>query len=234
MQVLIINGSPRKKRGATGGILKPFTKGMEKGGAQVQTIYTRDLEIGDCRGCFNCWLQTPGKCIQEDDMTQVLEMMATSDLLVLATPVYVDGMTGSMKTLLDRFIPLIHGRFVLREHHCRHPLRDGVKAGRVALVSVCGFTEMDNFDPLVKHVKALGKNMNREYVGAVLRPVAWSLTTAEQEGTNVEDIRGAISEAGFQLVTDGSMKEETLATVSREIFPREHVLKMMESYFGDK
>ena len=233
MKVLVINGSPRKDRGHTGAALGLLVKGMEKGGGEVKTIYTRDLKIGDCRGCFNCWTNTPGKCIQEDDMAGVLELLADADLLILGTPVYVDGMTGSMKTLLDRFIPLIHGRFELRDDHCRHPLRAGVKAGKVALVSVSGFTEIDNFDPLVTHVKALSKNMNREYVGAIRRPVAWLMEGMEGKA-DISDILEAIVEAGVQLVKDGKMKPETLQTISRELVPRDMVLSIMKDHFGDK
>ncbi len=233
MKVLVINGSPRKDRGHTGAALGHLVKGMEKGGAEVRTIYTRDLNIGDCRGCFNCWTNTPGKCIQDDDMAGVMGLLADADLLILGTPVYVDGMTGSMKTLLDRFIPLLHGRFVLRDDHCRHPLREGVKAGKVALVSVSGFTEIDNFDPLITHVKALSRNMNREYVGAVVRPVAWMMPNMEGKA-DFSDISEAIVEAGLQLVKDGRMKPETLQTISREIVPRDMVLSIMGEYYGDK
>jgi multimeric flavodoxin WrbA len=232
VKVLVINGSPRKERGATGGILKLFIRGMEQEGADVETIYTRDLKVSDCRGCFNCWTKTPGKCIQNDDAAGVLNLIAASELLVLATPVYVDGMTGSMKTLLDRFIPLLHGRFVLREEHCRHPLREGVKAGKVALVSVSGFTEVDNFDPLVTHVRALSKNMNREYVGALLRPVAWLMWNMEGKA-DISDVHEAIQKAGEQLVTDGEMAPETLQIVARELAPRDVVIEMMHEYYGD-
>lgn len=215
-------------------MLNLFIEGMKRGNADVEVIYSCDFDIGDCRGCFNCWGATPGECIQDDDMKEVLSKIAEADLLVLATPVYVDGMTGSLKTLLDRSIPLIKGRFIIRDDHCRHPLRENAKAGKLALLSVCGFTEMDNFDPLVVHVEALSKNINREYVGAVLRPAAWSIPLAEQQGMDVKDVGAAISEAGYQLVTDGLMQQEALATASREVLPREHVIKMMESYFGDK
>ncbi len=232
--MLVINGSPRKERGATGGILSVFVEGMEDAGAEVDIIYSNGLDIGDCRGCFNCWTTTPGKCIQEDEMTEVLGKIADSDLLVYATPVYVDGMTGSLKTLLDRSIPLLHGAFVLRDDHCRHELRNHVKSGKIALVAVSGFTEMDNFDPLITHVKALSKNLNREFVGSLLRPYAWILNPSLEHGAPLGDIIEAIKEAGKQLVAEGKMKEETLEIVAREIVPRSEVITMMQGHYGNK
>ncbi|MDF1541398.1 MAG: hypothetical protein P1Q69_21040, partial [Candidatus Thorarchaeota archaeon] len=40
---------------------------------------------------------------------------------------------------------------ILKDNHCRHPRRSGKTGGKVVLVSVCGFAEKDNFDPLVVH-----------------------------------------------------------------------------------
>jgi multimeric flavodoxin WrbA len=234
MKVLVMNGSPRKERGATGGLLKHFIKGMEEAGAEVDLLYSKGLELGDCRGCFNCWSTTPGKCIQDDEMATILPRIADADLVVLATPVYVDGMTGSLKTLLDRTLPNLHGAFELREDHCRHALREGVKAGKIALVSVSGFTEMDNFDPLIAHVKAISKNMNREYVGALLRPYAWIIEPALKQGAPLNDILDATKQAGYQLISKGKMDEETLAIVAREIIPRSQVIELMRQNYGEK
>ena len=234
MKVLIINGSPRKDRGATGGLLHPFIEGMTKAGADVETIYSVGYNIGDCRGCFNCWTSSPGNCIQDDDMKEILDTIADADLIILATPVYVDGMTGSLKTLLDRTIPLLHGAFEIRDDHCRHALREHVKDGKLALFSVCGFTEMDNFDPLIVHVKAIAKNMNRTYVGALLRPYAWILHPAMEQGAPLDHIVSSVKQAGFELINKGKMSEETLAVVRSEILPRDEVVKMMKQHYGDK
>jgi multimeric flavodoxin WrbA len=233
MEVLVINGSPRKDRQHTGRIMSHFVEGMKEAGANVETIFSIGLDIGDCRGCFNCWHTTLGKCIQDDDMTDVLTKMANADIIVLATPVYVDGMTGSLKTLIDRSIPLLKGGFELRDNHCRHPIREYVKQGKLVLVSVAGFTEVDNFDPLIAHVKAICKNMSREYVGAVLRSVAWIMEGAEKQGVQLEGIYEAIKEAGRDLISTGSMKEETLDTIKQEFISRDTVVQITQGFYPD-
>lgn len=234
MEVLVINGSPRKERMHTGTMVSHFAEGMKDKGAIVNFVYPKDLKIGDCRGCFNCWTNTPGKCIQKDDMSEVLDKMATADIIVLATPIYVDGMTGLLKTLIDRSIPLLHGRFEIREDHCRHPPRAHVKRGKIVLISVAGFTEIDNFTPLITHVEAICKNMSRDYAGAVLRPVAWVMEGGKEQGLDLDDIYEAVKEAGQQLISNGFMKEETLATISREIVPRDVIIQLMSEFYGDK
>jgi multimeric flavodoxin WrbA len=167
-------------------------------------------------------------------MVPILQKIADADLIVLATPVYVDGMTGSLKTLLDRSIPLLHGAFELRDDHCRHALRENVKQGKIALLSVCGFTEMDNFDPLIAHVKALSKNMNRQFMGSLLRPYAWIIEGGMNQGAPLGFILDAVKQAGFQLISEGKMSEETLATIASEILPRDEVIRMMQQYYGEK
>ncbi|MFW9846945.1 MAG: flavodoxin family protein [Candidatus Thorarchaeota archaeon] len=224
MKVLVINGSPRGNRGATAGVLKRFVEGMESAGAEVESVNLSRLKINFCRGCFDCWWNTPGVCVQDDDMKKMLPKLADADLQVYATPVYVDGMTGSMKTFLDRSIPLVEGKWEIRDNHCRHPLRKGTKSAKMALLSVSGFTELNNFEPLVKHMKAVALNMGREFVGAVLRPCAWVIPVAEEQGASFDDIGDALRDAGKQIVSSGKMSEDTLSIISRELVPREQIL----------
>ncbi len=219
--VVAINASPKMTKGNTHLILNPFLEGMKEMGAEVELFYTKKLKIKPCQGDFVCWIKTPGECWQKDDMQWLLPKIGKSDILVFATPVYVDGISGPMKMLLDRMIPLVHGHFELRDGHCRHPLREEYKAGKLVLISSCGFWEMDNFDPLIVHMKAACKNMMREYAGALLRPHGGALRPLKDMGAPVDDILDAAREAGRQLVSDGMMAAETLATVSREMMPLE-------------
>jgi len=228
MKVLVLNGSPRGERGATAGALAPFVEGMRDAGADVEVVLLHKLDIKQCRGCFNCWWNTPGKCATDDDMKELLPRLADADIWVYATPVYVDGMTGTMKTLLDRSIPLLEGRWELRDDHCRHPLREGTKAGKIVLFSVSGFTEMDNFEPLVAHVKAAAKNFYRNYVGAVLRPNAWALAEVQKRGISIEQVMSALRDAGRELTTNEQISNETLDAISREVVTRAEIFKAYE------
>ena len=40
-------------------------------------------------------------------MESLLPLVAQSDILMLVTPVYLDGRTGPMKTFIDRLITLL-------------------------------------------------------------------------------------------------------------------------------
>ena len=164
-------------------------------------------------------------------MEMLLPKLAEADIWVFASPVYVDGMSGPLKNLLDRIIPLIQPFIELRDGHCRHPRRGGTISGKIVLVSNCGFWEMDNFDPLLAHMKAICKNGNMEFAGALLRPHGGGMRYMVEQGIPVDDIFEAAKEAGRQLVVEGRMSPETLKTVSRELMTIEQCMQGLNKYF---
>ena len=231
MNVLAFNSSPLMGEGNTAKILNPFLEGMKEAGAQVELFYTKKLKINPCQGEFDCWIKRSGDCFQKDDMQMLQPKLRHADIWVFATPVYVDAVSGPMKNLMDRIIPVAEPFIELRDGHCRHPLRDGVKVGKVVLVSNCGFWEMDNFDPLLVHIKAACKNLSREFAGALLRPHGPGLEIVMEMGQSVNDVFEAAKEAGGQLVEDGEMSTETLNIVSRELMPQEVYVQILNQVF---
>lgn len=230
-RVLAISSSPRMERGNTALILSPFLEGMREEGAEVELFYTRELTVNPCRGDFVCWLKTPGRCWQQDDMQVLLPRMCQADIWVFATPLYVDGVSGPMKNLWDRMLPVLYPFFEMRDGHCRHPLREEAHRGKVVLVSNCGFWEMDSFEPVLAHVRAACLNWMREFAGALLRPHGEALRPMLEMGAPVGDVLEASHEAGRQLVRDGEMSAQTLATVSRELLPVDMYIQVANQGF---
>ena len=230
MKILVLNGSPRMEKSNTSLILTPFIEGMKEVGAEVELFYIWKLNIKSCLGCFNCWLKTPGKCSQNDDMQMLYPKLREADIWVFAAPVYVDGIPGSVKTLIDRFIPLVEPFFELRDGHCRHIPRKENKSSKLVLISNCGFWEKDNFDPLLVHMRAFAKNASIDFAGALLRPHGEALTTMKRMGV-IDDIFEAAKEAGRQLVKEGEMSTETLQIVSRELLPLEQYVQVINQNF---
>ncbi len=219
MKAIAINASPMMDKGNTAAILSPFLDGMREAGAEVELYYTKQLDIKPCQGDFKC--RADGKCIQKDDMEMLLPKLAESDIQIFATPVWVDGITSSLKILWERTVPLANPLFVLRDGHCHKPRRQAGDTGKVVLVSSCGYWEMDNFDAMLAHVKARCWNMNREFAGALLRPHSAALKIMLSRGSSIEDIFEAAREAGRQLVKEGEISSRTLAAVSRPLMPLE-------------
>lgn len=225
MKALAFNSSPMMGKGNTALILNPFLDGMKEAGAEVELFYNKKLKVKPCQACYNCWLKTPSVCSQKDDMQWLLPMMRQADVWVLATPVYLDGVTALMKPLMERTVPLAKPFLELRDGRARHPPAEGVNVSRIVLVSTCGYWEMENFDPLLAHIKAFSQNASVEFAGALLRPHASKLRLLMEQGSPVNDITEAAREAGRQLVRDGQMSPETLSTISRELMSLQEFIR---------
>ena len=100
--VLIISASPIKN-GNSDILCDRFAQGAAKSGAIIEKIFLASKNIGYCRGCGVC--NSTHKCVQKDDMAEILEKMIKADVIVLATPVYFYSMDGQMKTFIDRTVP---------------------------------------------------------------------------------------------------------------------------------
>lgn len=111
-KVLLIGTSPRKN-GNSNQILKEFEKGAKEKGNETETIYLNDKTINFCKGCLAC--QKTKKCIIKDDVSEILEKMKISDIIVFATPIYYYEMSGQMKTLIDRTNPLFADEYNFRD-----------------------------------------------------------------------------------------------------------------------
>jgi multimeric flavodoxin WrbA len=100
MKVIGINASPRKNAN-TQTLVEGVLQGAAEKGADIQLVNLRKLAINGCLGCEGC-KKHPGKCVQKDDLTPLLQEMASSDALVMGTPVYWFHVNAQFKMLVDR------------------------------------------------------------------------------------------------------------------------------------
>lgn len=106
--VLIISSSPRKN-GNSELLCKEFYEGAAESGHHAEIVRLAEKQIGYCKGCYVC--RKKGKCVQDDDMMELLEKIKRADVLVLATPVYFYSMCAQLKTFIDRLF------YVYRQVH---------------------------------------------------------------------------------------------------------------------
>ncbi|WP_300670296.1 flavodoxin family protein [Desulfoluna sp.] len=232
MKILAVNGSPTTKKGMTHILLDLFLQGAAEAGAEVERFNVVDKKIKYCDGCFNCWVRTPGECIHKDDMPAILDQVAAADALILATPLYVDGMTAQMKTFVDRIIPLVEPEFEMVEGHYRHKSRISKIPG-IFLMSVCGFWEADNFDGLVDHIKRICKNFQADYLGELLRPNSYILAMDDLFPKEVAAIHEGIRQAGREFVTNGQISETTMEAAVAQPIPKEPALQGSNMFWAE-
>lgn len=101
-KVLVLSASPRRK-GNSDYLCDEFIRGAKEAGHETEKIFFHDKKINYCLGCGACY--NTHKCVQKDDMAEVLDKMVCADVLVLATPVYFYTMNAQLKTLIDRTVP---------------------------------------------------------------------------------------------------------------------------------
>lgn len=166
-KILVINCSPKGKKGNTKLILDPFVEGMKDAGADLEIIDLRKLKIKDCTGCLGCLSDS---CIMHDDMDILLPKMTQADLWVFSGGIYMNALPVKTTRLLERLHPILDWEIEFRDGIYRRTLYPGIKRGQIALIMSCGFPDLANFKTEINRFKEITLHSSREFMGAVLRP----------------------------------------------------------------
>ena len=105
MKITILNGSPRHN-GNTQIMADTFSETARENGHTVNILNIANMNIRGCLGCKYCYSHG-GKCVQDDDMENVLAELSDTDMVVFASPVYWFDMTAQLKTVIDRLYAAI-------------------------------------------------------------------------------------------------------------------------------
>lgn len=126
--LLMLNASPRKT-GVTSTLLKIMADEARSAGADVEWVDVNSLSIKPCIGCLKC--RPDKKCIlPRDDSQHIGELIERCSGLVVGTPTYWGNMTGPLKLLFDRIVPVLE-YYVLYEKRFPRPRHKGKKAAIV-------------------------------------------------------------------------------------------------------
>lgn len=227
--IVALCASPRagmpEQKSLTEELLNYFLEGLK--GPRCQVFYPHKMNINYCEGCLTCWFKTPGTCAQDDDMATIKSAMEEADLVILASPLYTDGFSSQIKTVLDRCISMVDPLIISDEEgHSRHnPLIP--KKRKAVLVSTCGFPELDNFEQIQGHFRAICKNLFWEHAGEILVP-----------GSALGFIKGyyeekfqAVKQAGMDLQEQGRISSLTEKEISKEIVSTREYQEIVNPFF---
>jgi multimeric flavodoxin WrbA len=102
-KILIVSSSLRG--GSNSEILAhEAEKGAKDAGNEVEFLSLKGKDIKFCIGCLAC--QKTHKCVQKDDMADLIGKVQNADAIIFSTPIYYYEMSGQLKTFLDRCNPL--------------------------------------------------------------------------------------------------------------------------------
>ncbi len=230
MKVLAINGSPRGRASNTRRLLGPLLEGAREGGAEVEEVYLQDLDVRPCKGCFTCWVKTPGKCVQQDDVAGLHEKMLAADVLVVGFGLYICGVPAGVQAMLERMLPLAEPWLTESGGMTTHPLRHGGKGWRWVAVSNCGFPEQEHFAALEARFGQLGVKPIVMAAGEFLP----HMERAPELAGPLEALRSALREAGKELARTGSIPDEMRARLNRPVIEWAGVTAEQYRQFGNE
>ncbi len=233
MKVLILNGSPKNEKSNTLKLTNSFLDGMkEYEEIEAEYIHVSQKDIKPCLGCFCCWTKTPGQCVYQDDMKELISKLLEADIIIWSFPLYYFGMPSGIKAFMDRMLPMNLPFMSEREdggsvHPPRYPQMTQVKH---VLISTCGFhSKQNNYEGLEKQFEICFGNINQgrnfEKIlcpeGELFRvPELWKRTNEYLE---------YVHQAGREYVLYGSITDKTQEHLNELLFPADMFIKMADA-----
>ena len=113
MKILILVGSYRRNgntdqlTGLIGAHLQQEAQ-QRQTPLEIETIYLGQQNLQFCRGCRICYDRGEEHCPVKDDLLSIKTKMLAADGILLASPVYVDDVSGITKNFIDRLCHVCH------------------------------------------------------------------------------------------------------------------------------
>lgn len=229
MKIVLINGSPRGRISNTQIMAEAFLQGAHETGAKTMSVFLADKKIQHCRGCFSCWLKTPGSCVINDDMSNILSDADGADVLVLASPLYFDTISGMLKVFMDRLVVKGDPHFTKTDTgESRHWKKSGEKTPQLLMMSNCGFPERSQFQALSHWVQRAALNMQTQLLGEIYTSQGSLLKT---ELPQVKEYLQWIKKAGSEITLQQALSAETRQALEQKFLPDEVYIEKANEYF---
>jgi putative NADPH-quinone reductase len=229
MKIALINGSPRGQKSNTQIMAKAFLAGAQEAGAKTLNVFLAGKKIQHCQGCFSCWLKTPGSCIINDDMKNILADAAGADVLVLASPLYIDSMSGMLKTFMDRLIVKGDPHFgKTATGESRHWKKPDEKTPQLLMMSNCGYPERSHFQALSHWIQRVAHNMQTALLGEIYASQGGLLS---MELPQVKTYLQWIKQAGREVALGQALSLETRQALEQSFLPDDVYIKNANQHF---
>lgn len=217
MNVLVLNGSPKKKSD-TFRLTERFIKGFNKdGNHKIDVVNVIDKKIAPCQGCFGCWAKMDGHCVIDDDQNEILDLYKNADLIIWSFPLYCYGMPSHLKAFLDRTIPLVKMKMVEEADGTVHheALADFSKI-HTLIICGCGFPDWEgNFDGLKTTGKLCFHNPDM-----ILVPET-PMLNIPAAAVVADPLLDKFEKAGEEYAVSLTLSDETKAALETPMIPKE-------------
>ncbi|WP_186430693.1 flavodoxin family protein [Clostridium sp. BSD9I1] len=217
MKIVVINGSPKGKAGNTNVMVSAFLKGAKEAGAETASIFLAEKEIQHCRGCHTCWERGPGQCVISDDMLSVLSLLGWADIIVFATPVYFENVSGMLKVFMDRMtmIGSPHSQKDMKEEN--QDLKPTEAQGpKLMMMSSCGHSDKSEFQVISLWINRVAQKMHMDLIGEIYSTRGKLLNNPPEElQATIDNYLKFLEKVGKEIAT-----EIKLSAVTRELIKK--------------
>lgn len=220
MKITAFSGSHKGREGNTLLMVEEFLKGAEEAGAETENVILAEKNILYCKGDFDCWLKTSGKCTLHDDMEFLIPGFMASDVVVFAFPVYFDNIPSLMKSFIDRLLPILLPHFEEDgEGGYRHGKRFE-KYPKIVVLSNSGLPGLSNFQVVSLFFRRFARTLHTEVIGEIYR--------GEGEVLKVKNLlvkplvskyKKLLREAGRSIVENQEISDELREKLEKPIVP---------------
>lgn len=113
MKILVLVGSYRRNGNTDqiSGLIKEHLAEEAKRvqePLEIETVYLGQQNLQFCRGCRICYNRGEEHCPVKDDLLSIKAKMLSADGILMASPVYVDDVSGITKNFIDRLCHVCH------------------------------------------------------------------------------------------------------------------------------
>lgn len=100
-----------------------FSEGMLDALSEDVFVVSAKPSVSPCKGCFSCWIKTPGRCIIEDNAQKLPELISSCNELIIVSRLVYGGFSPDIKAYVDRLIPCLLPFFKKKKNMLYHPYR---------------------------------------------------------------------------------------------------------------
>jgi len=161
MKLVTVFGGPRAQ-GNTATVLGWVEEAARAGGHDVERFDLNGLTFKGCQSCFACAenMDAPG-CVVRDDAQAVIGSMVGADAILFASPLYMWGISGLLKTLLDRgmclvkdfmgpnYTSFVDGKKASLLVTCMGPIEKNADLVGEQIGRFAGYAKLDLIDPWI-------------------------------------------------------------------------------------
>ena len=224
MKILVLNGSPKEKSD-TMVLTDAFLDGIRSAGHEITCVRIADKNIKNCQGCLSCWIRQDGHCmIRDDDMNELLDTIAASDMILWSFPLYFHGVPAPLKAVIDRTNPFLKISMKADGSAIQHDKLVDLSAKKNVVITGCGFPYYpENFAPLKLQMRTI---LGRPELICVYETPLLNMEIPAIAPLKTNLI-AQFTAAGEEYLRQGRLSDNTLQLLETPMLPTEMYIHMI-------